>query len=144
MQLCSVCNNLISFFKLSRRIEKLPFISEIFGRGWVGNLLLHDENRINITIPIQHKPVLDKKYYNEQTGEYTAEGIAKAILPSVVSIEIFENGVALIPTSQGSGIILTENGYIITNAHVIENASRGIKVVFRITSYNVCYTKLLR
>ena len=63
-------------------------ISEIFGRGWLGNLLLRDENRINITIPIQHKPTLDKKYYNEQTGEYTAEGIAKAILPSVVSIEI--------------------------------------------------------
>ncbi len=100
----------------------------LLGRGWLSNRLFVSD-RVQITIPIQKKPQLDTKYYDSKTGKYTPEGIAKKVLPSVVSIEIYEKGKAFTPVSQGSGIILTENGYIITNAHVIENATRAIKVI---------------
>lgn len=100
----------------------------LLGRGWISNRLFVSD-RVQISIPIQKKPQLDKKYYDSKTGKYTPEGIAKKVLPSVVSIEIYEKGMLFTPVSQGSGIILTENGYIITNAHVIENATRAIKVI---------------
>lgn len=100
----------------------------LLGRGWLSNRLFVSD-RIQISIPIQKKPQLDKEYYDSKTGKYTPEGIAKKVLPSVVSIEIYEKGMLFTPVSQGSGIILTENGYIITNAHVIENATRAIKVI---------------
>lgn len=100
----------------------------LLGRGWLSNRLFVSD-RVHITIPIQKKPQMDKEYYESKTGKYTPEGIAKKVLPSVVSIEIYEKGMLFTPVSQGSGIILTENGYIITNAHVIENATRAIKVI---------------
>lgn len=86
-------------------------------------------NNTTINIPVQKKPKLDKEYYDENTGLYTTEGIAKRVLPSVVSIEIYGKESKYAPIAQGSGIIMTSNGYIITNAHVIEGATSGINVV---------------
>ncbi len=107
----------------------MTIFTYLYGNGDYIDNIFSDKEVVNITIPIQEKPDKENSFYDDKTGKYTAEGIAEKVLPSVVSIEIFENGVAFTPTGQGSGIILTENGYIITNAHVIENASRAIKVV---------------
>ena len=53
--------------------------------------------------------------------------IAKKVRPSVVGILTYEqNQTAAV--SQGSGLILSEDGYIITNAHVVSGAD-GINVV---------------
>lgn len=98
------------------------------GKGWLINKI-KPNNFATIEIPIQTKPQIEEQYYDESTGRYTAQGIAKRVLPSVVSIEIYEKGIAFTPTAQGSGIILTADGYIMTNAHVVENASRAIKVI---------------
>jgi serine protease Do len=58
----------------------------------------------------------------------TTQAIAK-VKPSVVGIvsNVVSNGMS--GTSTGTGIIMTEDGYIITNAHVIEGAT-STKVVF--------------
>ena len=61
-------------------------------------------------------------------GGLTTAEIAQRVAPSVVSVHIYEQD-SLAPSSMGSGVVLTQDGYIITNAHVVEGAS-GINVLF--------------
>lgn len=61
-------------------------------------------------------------------GGLTTAQIAEKVAPSVVSIHIYEQD-AIAPSAMGSGVVLTQDGYIITNAHVVEGAS-GINVLF--------------
>lgn len=60
-------------------------------------------------------------------GELTTPEIAKKVAPSVVGIVQYRSN-QLASTGEGSGIILTSDGYIVTNAHVISGAD-SIKVV---------------
>ncbi|MEG2038694.1 MAG: trypsin-like peptidase domain-containing protein [Oscillospiraceae bacterium] len=63
-------------------------------------------------------------------SKLTPQQIAKKTLPTVVGIVSYQAGGSLLSGSQnqGSGIIITDDGYIVTNAHVVAGAS-GIKVV---------------
>src|SRR5690606_4475511 len=51
--------------------------------------------------------------------------VAADVMPSVVSIESISGGIR---TSTGSGFVIREDGYILTNAHVVE-ASDGEVIV---------------
>ncbi len=102
------------------------FITAVNGRGWLVRLVSGGKN-IEFTLPTVDKPKLDSSKY-QADGRYTVEGVSEAISPSVVSLEIYESKTSLMPTSQGSGIIMTTDGYIVTNAHVVEGAAR-IKAV---------------
>ena len=61
-----------------------------------------------------------------------AESVSQKCLPSVVAIDVYTNQTSgyygpntsssLTETSLGSGVVLSEDGYIITNYHVIEGA----------------------
>ena len=61
-----------------------------------------------------------------------AESVSQKCLPSVVAIDVYTNqssgyygpntSSSLTETSLGSGVVLSEDGYIITNYHVIEGA----------------------
>lgn len=63
----------------------------------------------------------------EDAAPLTTVEIAKKVRPSVVGILTYEqNQTAAV--SQGSGLILSEDGYIVTNAHVVSGAD-GINVV---------------
>ena len=49
-------------------------------------------------------------------------------MPSVVGVVQYKRSTPYVATGQGSGIILDEEGYIVTNAHVVSGAD-GVKVV---------------
>lgn len=63
-------------------------------------------------------------------GPLTTQQIAKKVLPSVVGVVNYlaTGDLMSIGQSQGSGIIMSADGYIITNAHVVADHA-GLKVV---------------
>ncbi|MGN0591287.1 trypsin-like peptidase domain-containing protein [Ruminococcus sp.] len=76
---------------------------------------------VQITIGTQKKPEVAENYQDE-TGRYTVEGIAQAVRPSIVEIYTYGKVDSLVIGS-GSGIIISEDGYIVTNEHVLEGAT---------------------
>jgi len=66
---------------------------------------------------------------NFPSGEYSTVEVAERVRPSVVGVLAYSRQ-SIDSTSSGSGIILTEDGYVVTNAHVVNNdANPLLKVV---------------
>lgn len=65
-------------------------------------------------------------------NQLSAETIYERLAPSVVGVVVYDADAEIIsdPVSQGSGIIIDDQGYIITNSHVVNNSKKNnIKIV---------------
>lgn len=86
-------------------------------------------------ITSQEKPVLNPSdEYVDENGKYTVEGVAEVVRPSIVDIYCYESDRDYsdeVIYGTGSGIIIKANGYIVTNAHVLDGSS-----VFVVTTEN--------
>ena len=56
-------------------------------------------------------------------GKLTIPQIAKLVSPSIVGITVYQNNRFYEPVATASGIILSADGYVITNAHVVADGT---------------------
>ena len=65
----------------------------------------------------------DEENFKDENGKYTPEGVASLVKPSIVKIYTYadySSYIAKKTEGTGSGIVLNEDGYIVTNAHVLK------------------------
>ncbi|MFB9725650.1 S1C family serine protease [Haloechinothrix salitolerans] len=97
--------------------------------GGVGGYLAASEQS-SVTTATEN--ALNEPRPARQTGnapDGSIESVAQKVTPSVVQIEVASADGA----GEGSGFVLTDNGYILTNNHVVESAADGngqIRVAF--------------
>jgi serine protease Do len=78
---------------------------------------------ISINVAQVSRPdVPNENYADPTTGKFTDVGIAEYVLPSIALVKVYEDNVYS-QIGAGSGVIMTANGYIITNAHVIDGGN---------------------
>lgn len=71
---------------------------------------------------LQNEPVANST--GEEPAEGSVEATAAKVLPAVVSIE----ALGLTSAAEGSGSIISPDGYVLTNHHVVAGAERGGKL----------------
>lgn len=84
---------------------------------------------VKVELVTQEKPELDPNDANVTAdGEYTVQGVAELVKPSIVEVYCYSSTTRSdrYLEGTGSGIIISEDGYIVTNAHVVDGEAFSV------------------
>ena len=84
---------------------------------------IREEKRPDFSLDTQSRPFSDTELRDE-SGKYTVEGVAQLVRPRVVEIVAYKNDTADSAVAGGSGIIISGDGYIVTNTHIIDGMDK--------------------
>lgn len=97
---------------------------KLFNFDNTNNTILTDSNNLNDNIPV---PISLSNYSD------TAIYAANKVLPSIVGVKVeytitsnFIQGMSQLLQAEGSGIIISSDGYILTNNHIINSSDSSI------------------
>lgn len=82
------------------------------------------ENPSNVSINLENQP--------EDANQLTAGKVYEKAAPSVVGIVVYDSEADIFsdPIGKASGVIISDDGYIVTNSHVVGDSTKyGVKVV---------------
>ena len=120
-------------FALLARFLPLPFEDGgVAGRG-DGDILWYNENDSEDSSTVHIAPaahglgVTVEMTAGDGEKELTASEVYAAALPSVVTVAAMQDSTT---ASIGTGVILTEDGYILTNAHVIDGGNDCVVILY--------------
>lgn len=92
----------------------------------------------NVVIYQQSKPenANDSESYKDENGRYTTEGIAATVRPSIVEIFTYDDVSRDTLSGTGSGVIISGEGYIVTNTHVLKSDGYHVVKTYDDKSYD--------
>lgn len=98
------------------------------------NLNAFDNGKPEVILNTVHRPV-SEDIMADENGKYTVEGLAHVIRPQVVEIYTYSDKNSDVIIGSGSGIIISENGYIVTNTHVLDGMEKYVVNTYDGKSY---------
>lgn len=80
-------------------------------------------NSGGFSLKLNGKPDSPDIEYVSENGRYTTEGLAEHIRPQIVEIYTYNSADTDMVISSGSGIIISDDGLIVTNTHILDGTA---------------------